>query len=437
MTRAVDNANPDPSAGGRATWAVAAALALAFWCTEHNPWVSAQEMYGTTTEDLVGGASGGKLTNQIGFSLIGVLGVALLAGPGRRFRPAGLLAVLILGFVGWCAASAAWSIDPPRTAKRVGILLLCLAGGLGVARRLAPREVCRVVLALTAGYAAVGLACEVALGTFRPWAADYRFAGTMHPNGQGANCALLCLAALCLYPTVGPRTRSWLLAALVFGGGLLVLTKSRTACAALVAGLLAVRCSRPTAGMVVAAAVAAWGTATAALVASLSGADVGELATNTLLLGRTEHAGTLTGRTELWEELGFYAEARPAIGYGYGSFWTPRHIEDVSETVFWGLDSAHSVYLEATLSVGLIGAGLLAAAVLAGIARGAGEYRATGDPGGALVFALLVYGLVDGVAESNFLLPSFITFVAGYGLCRLAFFSQNDDAGPGRPSDGG
>jgi hypothetical protein len=38
------------------------------------------------------------------------------------------------------------------------------------------------------------------------------------------------------------------------------------------------------------------------------------------------------------------------------------------------------------------------------------------------MFALLVYGLLEGIAESDFLTPSFVTFVAGCGVAHLAFF---------------
>jgi hypothetical protein len=38
------------------------------------------------------------------------------------------------------------------------------------------------------------------------------------------------------------------------------------------------------------------------------------------------------------------------------------------------------------------------------------------------MFALLVYGLLDGVAESDFLTPSFVTFIAGCGVAHLAYF---------------
>jgi hypothetical protein len=52
------------------------------------------------------------------------------------------------------------------------------------------------------------------------------------------------------------------------------------------------------------------------------------------------------------------------------------------------------------------------------------RYWETSSSGDAFVFALTVYGVVDGIAESDFTAPAFMTFVAGCGLCRLAFFAE-------------
>src|SRR5690606_4411617 len=71
------------------------------------------------------------------------------------------------------------------------------------------------------------------LGTFAPLRTGYRFAGTLHPNQQGINCALLALSAVYL-GRVG-RTRAGRLtasAALTLAMGFLLLTRSRTSLAA-------------------------------------------------------------------------------------------------------------------------------------------------------------------------------------------------------------
>jgi O-antigen ligase len=300
-----------------------------------------------------------------------------------------------------------------------------------MARQLSALQMCWLCLVVSAGYVVVGIAAEIALGTFKPLSADYRFAGTLHPNGQGASCALLCLAAICLLKHT-QEGRPVLYALIVCGVALMLLTRSRTSCVALVAGLLALVCVRPSRQTVAGALGLAWLGVAGVLAALLSGIDAIEELPRILLLGRAEHVTTLTGRTELWEELLYYVGERPLLGYGYGSFWSVDHIDYLSTTLYWDLSSAHSVYLEMTLGVGLIGGLALVLMAAVGVWRAARQYRLTSDGGDALVFALLVYGVFDGIAESGFTAPSFMTVVAGYGLCQLAFFAREPEAGSQR-----
>jgi exopolysaccharide production protein ExoQ len=406
----------------------AVAVGVAFFLVEHNLVVSRLEMYGTTQEELEVNAAGGKLSHQVGFLLIGLLGVGLLIRrEGRPWQVRGLLPLVIVLFAGWCLASTLWSTDPARTFKRAAILFLCLLGALGVGRALSLRELCRLALAVTASYAFVGLGTELVLGTWRPLGGEeYRFAGTLHPNGQGSNCALLCLSACCL---LLDRPRAWpaLVALILVGLGLLLLSGSRTSCAALVLGLVSLRLLRPSRALLAGALCLVLAACALGLGLVLAGKEPGALV-DVVLLGRTEHAGTLTGRTELWQELLPYAGRRLLVGHGWGSFWSPQRIEEISETVYWDLSSAHSVYLEAVLGIGLVGAGTLALVVCAGLSRAGRLYRQAGGAGAAFAFALLIFGLVDGLAESGFLAPSLETFIAGCGLAQLGFFLSSQKA---------
>jgi exopolysaccharide production protein ExoQ len=132
----------------------------------------------------------------------------------------------------------------------------------------------------------------------------------------------------------------------------------------------------------------------------------------------------LTGRTDLWDELAQFTRNRPLLGYGYGAFWTPNHILDVSETLYWGISSAHSAYLETVLNIGLAGAAVLALATLAGLWRTGENYWRAGDAGHGLIFGMLIFGLVEGISEAGMVAPSFSFFVTICGLCQLGFFSR-------------
>jgi len=419
-----------PSASGTALlWLSIAVLAVAFVCTEHGLLVSQMDAFGTTEDDLELAASSGRLLNKVGFSLVALLGAILVVRRrGRPFRLDGPLAALVLLFFAWCLASVLWTIDTGLTTKRLAILAFCFLGALGVGRQLAARDLCVLTLVVLTTYVAIGLCAELALGTFRPLLSEYRFAGTMHPNGQGHHCACICLASALLLSSAD-RGRGPLIILLILGAVFLLLTKSRTSCCALLGALVALGLFKTSARAKLFAGLAAvWAICAVALAVCVF--QLEDDLPGIMSLGRQENVGTLTGRTELWNELISYAQARPLAGYGYGSFWTPEHVSDVSSTVYWGTSSAHSVYLETVLRVGLVGAGLLVLVVAIGVCRAAVQYRKTGDAGDGFLFALLVYGVVSGVAESGFVAPSFLTLVAGCGLVQLAFFREGQTACP-------
>jgi O-antigen ligase len=281
-------------------------------------------------------------------------------------------------------------------------------------------------LAAAAGYAALGVLVEVGLGTMNPLNGEYRFAGTMHPNGQGVNCAVLCLCAFLLLPDA-QKEKPFLLVLLVAGIALLLLTRSRTSVLCLALGVLAVRCVKPSSAVLL-----GWGLlgvlSLVLLLASLAGIDLATDIPKLLTMGRSGEVSTLTGRTDLWEELTPYAEQRLLLGYGYGAFWSPEHIIDVSSALSWGISAAHSAYLDTILAIGLVGAGLLVVVALAGLWQSARAFRANGNAAAGLAVALLAACLVGGLTESDFALPSFSTFLAACGLCQVAFFQARSAA---------
>src|SRR5690606_23459802 len=123
--------------------------------------------------------------------------------------------------------------DPVLSGKRLLVLVMMLVGAAGLARQFTLDALMRVVAICTALHLALGVGTELWLGTFAPLRTGYRFAGTLHPNQQGINCALLALSAVYL-GRVG-RTRAGRLtasAALTLAMGFLLLTRSRTSLAA-------------------------------------------------------------------------------------------------------------------------------------------------------------------------------------------------------------
>lgn len=81
-----------------------------------------------------------------------------------------------------------------------------------------------------------------------------------------------------------------------------------------------------------------------------------------VMLGRD---ATLTGRTDLWNVLmGIAGESR-LLGRGYGSFWIGDIGNDLWSIFGWLPTQGHNGYLDIYLELGLVGAALLGAGVLA------------------------------------------------------------------------
>jgi O-antigen ligase len=72
---------------------------------------------------------------------------------------------------------------------------------------------------------------------------------------------------------------------------------------------------------------------------------------------------TLTGRTEIWEQL-IKMDTNPWIGSGYESFWLSDKTHKVFERYTFRMNQAHNGYLEIYLNLGYIGLMLLMVAIL-------------------------------------------------------------------------
>ena len=226
---------------------------------------------------------------------------------------------------------------------------------------------CVIALGVTSLLVFNSVCTEIALGTFRPWTAEYRFAGTLHPNVQAPYCATMALAAACLARTA-PRGRFLLLALCLAAVTLLLLTKSRTVCGVCAAGLIIYLFSGVTwTRRVVTGSFVASVICLAAYVGALVGAEVESQAANVVAIGRLEESGQLSGRFPLWGELLPYLQEHPILGHGFQTFWDPERIADFSHAAQWTVTDGHSAYLDTTLDLGLIGLALFIPAIVAGI----------------------------------------------------------------------
>ena len=394
--------------------------------TDHNWLISQYVDFTESSEYMETVTAEGNLPRSMSMAALGAVGsIVVLRRVGYRLHFNSALGGVILLAAAWCAASLTWSIEPALAARRL-IAIGCVAvAALAAAKLLQPRELAAAALTCAVAYLGLGVLTEVALGSFQPWNGNYRFSGTLHPNNQGLNCALIVMSSISLLRCL-PRQR-FLLWSLV-GTGLagLWFTKSRTPLAALVvAQVLFWFLAAPWQKKL------GWGLAAICLVSGatlVSGSDLLDRFAKVALLGRDdeEQLGALTGRVPLWEELSESVARRPLAGYGFSSFWIPRNIEEISDSQYWAISVGHSAYLDLTLGVGLVGAGLCVLVMFWSLARALRRHLAMPSAGFNFLGVLLTFALLHGLLESAFANPGFVPLVVQSGIAMLAFVSFQD-----------
>jgi exopolysaccharide production protein ExoQ len=301
--------------------------------------------------------------------------------------------VPLVCFVGFAFLSALWSSDPGITFRRSSEYLILCIGAAAAGRFLGLRGVIRLGFLGSTGYLLIGLISEVVLGTFHPFTFDYRFCGTLHPNHQAWNCVLLLISGSALLPQVRRSWRIAYLMAMALGGVCLFLTKSRTS---LVCGALALvfYWAGPAPGKQKLRLAFVSGTVLVGVlfVAMFVNSRVATQLDRTLLAGRDEDTyQNFSGRIPLWELCMEYVGVRPLLGYGFESFWTADHIQDVSAEEGWTVPISHNGFIELMLGLGVIGLSLYLYQLADTWRLLRRSYRATRDPFVRFCLALLVF----------------------------------------------
>jgi exopolysaccharide production protein ExoQ len=410
-------------------WLAALTLTGVFFLATHDPLASLQWRRTIPEEvrELVREVSEGRMQRRLAFPLLGAFGgIGLVLRSKLRFRPDPVLAGLLAAFLSWQFMSVAWAADPLLTAKRLVVLGMMVMGAAGMVRHLSLTSLLRALAICTALNVGVGVAAEVWLGTFEPFGAGYRFAGTLHPNQQGINCALLALSAVYLLRAASsPRVRALAFAALWVAISFLVLTRSRTALTAAILALLVFLALDATHLRRI--ALGAGATSAFALLLLLGANGMLPAFRDALLLGRDESSlATLTGRTDIWSYGLRHVLDRPIAGHGYNSFWSARHTAEVSQLVDWKISEGHSAYLDTLLNLGAVGlllfVSLFALAIVAALVR----HRSSCDPAYAVVAAVVAFGALDGLLESAIFIPNLLSFLILTLIGALAFGGRRE-----------
>lgn len=439
---AVDRTTPSKPA----VWLVTVVtLCGAFFLTEHRLDFSRLERYQVDAEVAGDSVADGHWARRLAFAFVALLGAGLFVTGGapaapsarrepwsvaRRIAVAGLASYLL-----WSGLSLLWSIAPTQTLKRLAVAGLSFVGIAGLARRLSPTAIATVAAAVAGTYVAIGLATELAFGTFRPWAAGYRFAGTVHPNTQATYCTVLAFASFFARQAL-PAQRGWFTAGTFAGAIGLLLTKSRTGIVAVALALLAYWLLEATLKKKLFAATFASLAVGLGLFTwlftghEMTGPDVARAAQ----FGRDEDLESieellsLSGRVPLWTDLASFVAARPLTGYGYEGFWNPRQIAELSEEFSWTIPNGHSLWFDTLLNLGAVGLGLLVLAGGFGFREAVRAFRASRDPGLAFTLTMVLFGVTTSFFESDFTRPSgFVPFVTFAGLVGLLLFRNDEE----------
>lgn len=398
-------------------------FALFYVLAPYDIMKSAHISAGTTRSDIneavdkFGG--GNPVRNAVIFALGSFAIVSLLQRSDNRVRTRGALGAAILLFLGWAAVSPLWGDDPLATGKKViGMVFLALAA-LAMARQSDGPGLIQFAIFSLGSFVATSILAELVVGSFHPLEPGYRFAGLVHPNAMGSDCAILAVASFAY--ARHRADRRWFYYAMAFAAlVLLVLTRSRTALLAGLAGftLCATLLAGPRAKLLMGLCVAALGT-----VALAVGNELQDLVAEAVAMGRTDAGasdiGSFTGRSEIWAQLWEYVQQRPVLGYGYNSFWSPERLLDVALRQGFASPSAHSGLLEVTLSLGVVGGALLLVVLALAVLRALRAWHRERQIEYAFMAAALVALCINITTESIILHATIGSFVWMIMLARL------------------
>jgi exopolysaccharide production protein ExoQ len=411
---------------GRPPWLMFLFLAALFFLVYHD--LSSSKKFKEldnvkSFEDMIiTDVAEGTLVRRIALLSLGLFAIVSLVRhrANGRLRIHGPLGWILLSFAAWALLSPVWAEDLPLTLRRLVVFGIFCIAAVAVARRLSLREIILWAFFSTTLFLVIGVLTELVLGTFRPFATGYRFGGTLHPNGQGINCALLLLSGVAAADVEKYRRTLFRACALV-GFVFLILTASRTSFAAALLALavyLGAVCSRATK----IAMAYALSMAFCVLLLVLANASLPGLM-SAVTLGRNDSTVdfSFNGRAGVWEDVGYYVHQHPILGYGYGGFWTPTRIKLISDEEKWPVPDSHSAYLDYLLTLGAVGLLVYTLLLFAGIRRAFRFQNLSHNSAFAFCGALLVFCALDGLLESAVIWPSLLLFLGMVVLVRLAF----------------
>ena len=381
-------------------------------------------------------AASGSIRNQLIEVLFAIVGLLLLCMNGQK--TVRLITQLwpVWVLLMFCAASIVWSPVPELAARRLARLLLDVVTIAGIVVGVSStRTFVRTTALVIGAVMVVNVVSVFAL----PGLARNEFGQFIGMYGHKNHAGLRAMLAIFVFLAAAQWTTSKLERySLLLGAGVwlffLLGTYSKTAITLTIVAPL----------LVLALLYAANHKQVAVLLTLVISFVVGvllyllllwNLSILELLTVLVWDDATLTGRTFLWEFLLEEIHKRPALGIGFGSFWATG---ESSPALRYGTDFAqrivqgHNGYLDVSVTLGLIGLGLLVAFLVYVSAIGLRNVsnRQMQDFSTAFnffYFVILFSAIIYNITETSFLRTGSILWTV---LLFVVFLALSDRAAP-------
>ena len=334
------------------------------------------------------------------------------------------IVVATTAWLGWETCSVLWSVNTRLSLRRLPSWIITAVVGFFAGAALGVTGCLMAIALVCAAYLVAGIANELLNGTRDP-EIGYRFAGTLHPNQQALNCALLAFSSCWLGATESIPS-GLAIGGMIAGIAGLGLTQSRlafwaSATAALISIAMTPSGSNRTWPVGLAVGIFMTGVAVRSLLGQVRVQDglqdgLGGTLAGIVLLGRMSYAASLNGRTMLWKLA--LADVGPdwILGQGFGAFWDVRRIDMFREKAGMKVWACHSTPVEIFVRSGVIGVVLFLATMVAAFIAAVGVHGISS----ALLGSLLILIFLEGLLESFFALPGYTALLLFLLLGALA-----------------
>lgn len=302
----------------------------------------------------------------------------------------------IILYISWSVLSISWADDPQLVLRRAIVLIILSFSAFSTSINVPLRQLPTIILWTSLALLMIGVLSEIAAGVFSLSFGEHRFAGTIHPNNQGRNCAMLFLAAIVLARREGQIERLFFRSIMVTAFFFLLLTRSRATFVATIIAVVVWRIFAPDRSKNV---VYLYFIVLFLCIGALVFSDAFfPLLSSGLLLGREEEQfNQLNGRIALWAECIEYGMERPLLGYGFHGFWTEDRVRAIAHSQGWSPHASHSTYVENFLNLGLVGLAIFMVMVTLAWWAAKNAYRRRNDVGMGFALALLTLWLAGGL----------------------------------------